>query len=472
MGSYERLQLQDRLFLDVEDPLNNMHIAGCFIFEAGPLMDEDGGVDIDRIAAQIESRLYRVPRYRQRLEFVPIEGAPVWVDDADFNLRYHVRHARLPLPGDERQLKRLCGRIVSQQLDRHKPLWEFWVVEGLEDDRFALITKVHHCLADGISGVDLLQNLLALEPTKEPDPPPRWIPEVPPDRTELLRDAVTRRALAPLRIAGALLEAVRDPRATWEELGERLEGLREVWEIESHPASETPLNRRLGPHRRYDWIAFDLEEVNELRRRLGGTLNDLVVAVVAGAVGRFFERRGITPVEQKEFDFRIACPVSLRSAEQRNRYGNQISMLFVPVPIVEPDPLRRMKAVRSAIQRTKASKQTAAMQTLSEIGEWTLPTLMTAFARHSFQRRTSNLVVTNVPGPRHPLYLLEARLLETYPVVPLMPGQAIAIALFSYCGGLYWGINSDWDLVPDLHDFVEALEESYAELRAAAGDEG
>jgi len=175
--------------------------------------------------------------------------------------------------------------------------------------------------------------------------------------------------------------------------------------------------------------------------------------------------------KQKQLDFRIACPVSLRSAEQRNGYGNQISMIFVPVPIAEPDPRRRMKAVRSTIQRTKASKQTAAMQTLSEIGEWTFPTLMTAFARHSFQRRTSNLVVTNVPGPRHPLYLLEARLLETYPVVPLMPEQAIAIALFSYCSGLYWGINSDWDLVPDLHDFVEALEESYAELRAAAGDE-
>ena len=472
MTSYERLRVQDRLFLDVEDAMNNMHIAGCFIFEAGPLTREGLGVDFERILEYIGSRLYRVPRYRQRLAYTPYEGDPIWIDDASFNLRYHVHNARLPLPGDERQLKRLCGRIVSQPLDRHKPLWELYVLEGLEGDRIALIAKVHHCLADGISGIDLLENLLDPEPRKDFDSAPRWLPQPAPSRGELVRDSLRRRAATPLRIAHALLDGVRDPSAALEQAREAAAGFREVWELEAHPASESPFNRRSGPHRRYDWLAFDLAELNEVRLRYGGTLNDLVLAIAAGAVGRFLERRGITEAEQRTLDLRIACPMSLRPQNEHGTYGNQLAMLFVPVPVAERDSHRLVDAVRDSMDRTKASRQSAAMQMLSELGEWTSPALVGAFARHTFQRHESNMVVTNIPGPRRPLYLLEARMLETYPVVPLMPEQALAIALFSYCGGLYWGINSDWDLVPDLHDFVEALGESYDALRTGATAHG
>jgi WS/DGAT/MGAT family acyltransferase len=458
------------MFLDVEDSMNNMHIGGCFVFEAGPLVREGLGVDIERVIEYVESRLYRIPRYRQRIAYTPVEADPIWVDDASFNIRYHVRHARLPLPGDERQLKRLCGRVVSQQLDRHRPLWELYVVEGLDEDRLALIAKVHHCLADGISGIDLLENLLSPEPLKEFDPAPRWLPQPEPERDELMRDSVVRRLTTPLRIAEALFDAVRDPRGAYERARETAEGFREVWELEAHPASESPINRRVGPHRRYDWLAFDLDEMNGVRRKLGGTLNDLVLATVTGAVDRFFERRGITEAEQRALDFRIACPMSLRSQDERNTFGNQLAMLFVSVPLGERDPRRLFDEVRDSMNRSKGSKLAATIQLVSELGEWTWPGLITGFVRHSFQRHESNLVVTNVPGPRRPLYLLEARMLETYPVVPLMPEQAIAVGLFSYCGGLYWGINSDWDLIPDLHDFVAALEESYAELRRGAAE--
>jgi diacylglycerol O-acyltransferase len=470
VGSHDRLTLADRLFLDVEDPMNNMHIAACFILEAGPLSREGVGVDIDEICAYLESRLHRIPRYRQRIEYTPLEGHPIWVDDESFNLLYHVRHTRLPLPGDERQLKRLCGRIVSQQLDRHKPLWEMWVVEGLEEDRVAVITKVHHCMADGISGVDLIQALLRPTPDKAFDPAPAWIPQSPPEPTELVRDLVARRVRGAFDAGRSLLEAVREPRASLDSLSETLEGISELQALDSHPASETPINRRLGPHRRYDWLAFDLDEVKRVRRALGGTINDVVFSTVTGAIGRFFELRGITDAEQRHMDFRAACPVSTRAEQDRGSFGNQVSMMITSIPISERDPKRCHELVREALTQAKNSKQIRVMQALSDYGDWISPSLVTGFSRRAMARRSSNLVVTNVPGPQVPLYLLGAQMLEIYPVVPLPPEQALGIALFSYGGGLYWGINSDWDLVPDLHELVEAIDFSFRELCRAADE--
>jgi WS/DGAT/MGAT family acyltransferase len=470
VSRYDRLTLADRLFLDVEDPRNNMHIAGCAIFDAGPLSREGRGVDIDEISAYIESRLHRIPRYRQRIVYTPLEGHPVWVDDESFNLHYHVRHARVPLPGDDRQLKRLCGRIVSQQLDRHKPLWEMWVVEGLEHDRVALITKVHHCMADGISGVDLLRALLQVTPDKSFEPAPTWVPQAPPDRAELLRATLSHRAWAAVDLGRSLVSAARNLGATLDELRETAAGVAEVQALDASPASETPINRRLGPHRRYDWLAFDLDEVNRVREVLGGTLNDVVLSTVTGAFGRFFEQRGITPAEQRRMDFRVACPVNTRSEHDRGSFGNQVSMIIAPVPIHERDPKRIHEKVRAAMKRAKGSNQQRVLQALSDYGEWLSPRLVTAYARRTLARRASNLVVTNVPGPRVPLYLLGARMREIYPVVPLAPEQGVGIALFSYGDGLFWGINSDWDLVPDLHDLVGAIDASFRALSQAAAE--
>ena len=468
MTDWDRLSAEDRLFLDIEDPLNNMHIAGCFVFEAGPLGREGVGVDIERMRDYIESRLYRIPRYRQRLDAVPYEGHPIWVDDENFNIRYHVRHTRLPLPGGERQLKRLCGRIISQQLDRHKPLWEMWVVEGLEDGRFALVTKVHHCMADGIAGVDLLRSLLRATPEKAFDPGPSWFPQPIPAGSELVRDAVLRRARVPLDIARTLFGAAREPAAALERARDTAAGLIEMVQVSSQPASETPLDRRVGPYRRYDWQQFELEHVDAIRRALGGTLNDVVLATVAGAIGRFLELRGITPAEQRALDFRVACPVNTRANSDKGAFGNHVSMVAVSLPIGERDPARCLARVREAMGAVKDSRQSAALQTVAQFADWVSPALLGELARFNFSRHTANLVVTNVPGPQRPLYLLGARMLESYPVVPLMPGNALGIALFSYCGGLHWGVTADWDLIPDLHEFVESLDAAFEALRQAA----
>jgi diacylglycerol O-acyltransferase len=468
MDSYDRLSVQDRLHLDIENAGGPMHVAGVLVFEAGPLAREDGGTDIDRIRELLAARLFLNPRYRQRLVTIPVERHPVWVDDASFNLQYHVRHARIPHPGTERQLKRLVGRIVSQRLDRGKPLWEMWVVEGLEHDRVALVVKVHHCMVDGIVATDLLSMLLSFEPEKTLEPPPTWLPRPVPGPRELLEDALQRRMRAPLALGGALLRAGRHPAEALERGGRGLKALFAAQAARSNPVSETPLNQPIGPHRRLDWIAFDLGEVKRVRRSLGGTLNDVVLATVAGAVGDFLEQRGITRRQQRKLEFRIACPVNTRSVSERSELGNRVSSLLVPLPIAEQDPRRRFAAVNDATRRVKAVKQELAVRIAQTLSEWTWPGLYSAIAKLMVKRNATNFVVSDVPGPRVPLYLLAAQLLEAYPLVPLLPGQGLGIACFSYAGGLFWGFNADWDLIPDLHDFVIAIDRSFCELCDAA----
>jgi len=466
--AYERLALEDRIFLDLEDASTHAHVAGTFLFEAAPLTAPGAGVDFERICEYVESRLHLIPRYRQRVVTLPGGDHPVWVDDPSFNPHYHLRHTRLPLPGTERQLKRLCGRIVSQQLDRGKPLWEMWVVEGLADERFALVTKVHHCMIDGISGVDLLMTLLTPEPRKTFESVRTWLPRPLPDRQELSRDRLRRRLGAPFEVGGVLARAVRNPGRALEGVRDAWQGLGEIQAFANAPASETPLNQPLGPHRRFDWLAFDLDEVKRVKRALGGTVNDIALATVAGAMTRFLERRGISMREQQELDYRAACPVSTRPDADRGRLGNQVSELVMRMPLGEPSPERCLERVREETTRIKASKQVAAVRALGTLGEWTSARLAISWAVSQIQRLSTNLIVSNIPGPQQPFYLLESRMLECYPLVPLLPRQGLGVAVFSYAGGFFWGFDADWDLVPDLHDFVEAMEVSFEALRRAA----
>jgi diacylglycerol O-acyltransferase len=468
MSGYDRLSAQDRSFLEIEGPNTHMHIAGCFLFEKGSLATESGGVDIDRIREYVASRLHRIPRYRQRIEWIPVEGHPVWVDDDRFNVHYHVRHTALPAPGDDRQLKRLCGRILSQKLDRGKPLWEIYVVEGLEHDRFALISKVHHCMVDGISGVDILAVLLSPTPEKEFEPAPRWLPDPTPGGAALLRDAVVRRAQLPFAAAGLAGRVLRDPQGAWTRAREAALALGGTVAAAVSPASDTPLNRPIGPHRRFDWVGFDIDEVKRVKRRLGGTVNDVVLATVAGAVGRFLEQRGLPRTRQRRMEFRAFCPVSVRSDDERGVLGNRVSGMIARLPIAEADPARRLERVREETRHLKDTKQALSAEVLTSVSEWTAPTLAAMAARLAFDSRTANLIVTNVPGPQIPLYLLGARMTETYPMVPLFSEHGIGVALFSYAGGLYWGVCSDWDLFPDLHDLVTAIDGSFRELCDAA----
>ncbi len=473
MAGYERLSVEDRLHLDLEDANIHTHIAAVLVLEGEPLRRDDGGVDIDRLRDLLDARLFRVPRYRQRIERIPVGDHPVWVDDASFNLSYHVRHTHLPKPGDDRILKRLVGRIVSQKLDRGKPLWEMWVVEGLEHDRVAVVAKVHHCMADGIASVQLLQALLSFEPEKDFEPPPVWLPRPVPEPSELLRDAVRQRLTTPFRLAGSLAASLREPGRSLEQLRLGLDSLRASQASQATPASETPFNEPIGPHRRFDWLAFDWGEVRRVRKAVRGTVNDLVLATVAGAVGDFLEQRGISRRDQEELDFRVSCPVSTRRRHVRDRSGNRVSSLIVPLPLAELDPVARMAHVAETTRALKATHQELAARITQAVSEYTWPGLYTVFARGMLEGRSANLIVTDVPGPRAPLYLLGARMLEAYPLVPLLPGQALGIACMSYAGGLYWGFNADWDRLPDLHDFVTAVDRNFRELcDAAQGGEG
>lgn len=460
--NYERLTALDNSFLVLEGPNTLMHVAATGIFEAGPLATSDGGVDIERITRHIASRLHKIPRYRQRLAYIPIEQHPVWVDDARFNLHYHVRHTSLPHPGDERRLKRMVARIKSQELDRGKPLWELWIIEGLEGGRFALVTKTHHCMIDGVSGSDLLSTLLSPTPRPDIEEAPRWIPRPAPAPLALLRDEALERVKAPLGFATHLL---RDPAGAIAEVRDGLAALGETLGSSLRMASETPFNQPVGPHRRFDWAITDLGAIREVRQRLGGSLNDVVLATVAGAVRRFLERRNVRPAD---IDFCVFVPVSLRGTSERGAFGNRVAGWMVDLPIGERDPCKRLAQIHETTTHLKESKQARGSEILSEVLEWTGPGILSVAMRLAIQASPFNMVVTNVPGPPTPLYLLGARMLEVYPLVPLSGNQGLGVALFTYAGRLHWGFNADWDVLPDLHDFVADIDASFAELVDAA----
>lgn len=463
---YERLSAQDSSFLPYETRSTHMHITWAWIFEAGALLSADGGIHIQRIRDYIASRLHWIPRYRQRISYIPVENDPIWVDDDRFHLSYHVRHTSLPQPGDLEQLKLLTARISSQQLDRSRPLWELWVVEGLEGGRFALVSKTHHCMVDGVSTVDLMSVLLSRTPKSTVDDPPRWIPRPAPSRAELVRDALWRRARAPMEIArgfGSALRALQE--------GSELEhGLSAAWSTITAGLSRpptTPLNGPIGPHRRIDWLRMDVREVREVKNRLGGTVNDVILATVAGAVRSFLKYRNASI---EEIDFQVVLPVSIRSPEERGALGNRASAWVISLPIHIADPKRRFARVREATLDLKESKEAMGADLMMQVADWAGSNLM-ALGVGVLNRllRPYNMVVTNIPGSRDPFYLLEARLLEAYPQVPLFADQGLGVAVSSYDDLLCWGLNADWDLVPDLTKFTEAIAMSFRELREAAG---
>jgi WS/DGAT/MGAT family acyltransferase len=468
---HERLSALDDSFLEIEDATTHMHIGAVTLFEAAPLRTREGGIDIDRIRSAMEAGIYIVPRYRQRIVRVPVFGQSVWIDDARFNPVYHVRHTHLPHPGDARQLKRLVGRLFSQQLDRGKPLWEMWVVEGLPGDRFALVTKVHHCMIDGVGGVELMGTVM--RPTPDPDPrlfepSAPWLPRPAPSPHALLLSEMAHRAWAPAVALRAVCRAAGDPRNALASARDVLAGLVETVASGFRPASATPLNVEIGPHRRYDWTEMSLAAVKHVRR-LGGTLNDVVLAILSGGLRHFLRRRGVA-VER--LDFRAMLPVNMRTPDTRGNLGNQVAILVVRLPLDEPDRRRRLERVIEETEGAKRSHQAAGMQALEELSDWTLTTLMVQFGRLTASMRPFNMVVTNVPGPSFPVYMVGARMTACYPLVPLYHNMALNVALFSYDGRLFWGFNADWDAVPDLHDLVGAVDQEFARLCEAAGPIG
>jgi WS/DGAT/MGAT family acyltransferase len=464
---YERLTALDGAFLELEDANVSMSVGAVALFEAAPLRSDEGVLDIERICAFVESALQHSPRFRQRLAWTPGFRHPVWIDDARFNLSYHVRHTALPPPGDLRQLKRLAGRIFSQKLDRGKPLWEMWFVEGVEEDRFAVIVKAHHCMVDGIAGIDLLAGIMRLDPDPTVPPSKPWIARAAPSERQLFVDELAHRASLPLSLVGAGLRAVRHPAEAIDELGEAARSLLDTVAAGLKPTASTPLNPDLGPYRRFDWTRCDLRTVKEARRHLGGTLNDAVLSVAAGAVGGFLRQRGVST---RDMTFRAMVPVSIRKPDQQGVAGNRVVNFLAQLPVDERDPVKRLAAVVETTRKLKRSRLVRGAEILEEISDRSFDSVVVRFVQLAARQRAFNLVVTNVPGPPRTAYLLGAKLQAIYPLVPLFENQGLGIALFSYDGGLYWGFNADWDALPDLHDFAGFVDLELEGLAKAAAE--
>jgi diacylglycerol O-acyltransferase len=464
----DRLTALDSSFLHLEDAASHMHVASVTIFEGPP-------PSYAEFLEHIEARLSLVPRFRQKLRSVPLnQGRPVWVDDPHFNLEYHVRATALPPPGSEQQLKNLASRVFAQQLDRTKPLWEIWLVQGLErgDDtpsestRFALLGKTHHALVDGVAGVDITAVLFDTQP--EPETPPasaHWIPRPEPSPAQLLGEALIERATQPAEIVRSARAALRAPRAV---VRRGMEAMSAVGALAKTglAAPSSPLNVDIGPHRRYDWVRTDLSELKAIKDRLGGTVNDVVLAIVTGALRRFLEHRG---EDTSELTLRAMVPVSVRRDEEYGETGNRVAAMMAPLPIYEEDPVERLNILRESLGDLKKSGQAVGAQVLTQLTGFAPPTVLAQAGRLQSRQRFFNLVVTNVPGPQMPLYVLGRRLIDLFPLAPLAQRQAICIAVMSYDGKLNFGLLGDFDAMPDLEVVARGIEESLAELRTAAG---
>ena len=438
-----------------------MHIGGVLVFEGPPPEFADY---LDHVRA----RLHLVPRYRQKLATPPLEsGRPLWIDDPSFNLEYHIRHAALPSPGTEDQLFQLAARIASQPLDRNKPLWESWLVEGLEGDRFALIFKTHHSLVDGVSGVDLATVLLDLAPT--PAPPPTgleaWQPSPVPSAAELVLGGVRGVVSTTLELVARALGAARNPTDSLGHLRDAVEGLGEIVWAGLNPAPATPLNVEIGPHRRYAVVRQQLDDYKAVKNALGGTVNDVVLAVVSGALARWLRARG---VRTEGLEMRALVPVSVRSDAQRGTLGNKLTVMRGALPVYISDPVARLRFVRQAMDGLKDSKQAVGAATLTAVNNLAPPTILAQASRLNFSTRLFNLLVTNIPGPQLPLYVLGRRLEDLFPVAFLPKDHALAIAIMSYDGGIDYGLLGDYDALPDIGTIAEGIELSLAQLLESA----
>ncbi|MFL5826248.1 MAG: WS/DGAT/MGAT family O-acyltransferase [Thermoleophilaceae bacterium] len=458
----DRLTGLDASFLHMERDGAHMHVAGLMLFKGSPPAYEE-------LIEAIERRLHLVPRYRQRLAFVPFEqGRPKWVDDPHLNLGYHVRRTALPAPGSAEELRALVSRVFSQPLDRDKPLWEMWLVEGLADGGFAIISKTHHALVDGVSGVDIASVLFdtSPEPVEPPDPPPRWVARPLPTRADLLGEALLERATIPSEMVRTARAVLRGPRVAARSLANALAGVGAMAGAGLNPAPSSPYNVKLGPHRRFRWVRASLDDVKAIKNSLGGTVNDVVLTVVSQALGRHLRRRGI---DTEGLVLKAMVPVSVRAQSERGALGNRVAAMMAPLPVGTEDPVAALAQISAAMGDLKRSGQAVGAQVLTELTGFAPPTIMSQAARLTARQRFFNLVVTNVPGPQFPLYLLGRELVDIFPMVPLAQGQALGVAIMSYNGRLNIGLNADWDALPDIDDLVADFDDSFAAIERAAG---
>ena len=464
---YDRLSSQDNTFLLWEQGNVRMHVASTNIFDIGPLKSATGGVDIDLVKQATESFLHRVPRYRQCLHEIPVFNHAVWVDDPHFDLDYHVRHTALPRPGSLQQLKSLVARVMAQPLDRKRPLWETWIVEGLEGgEQFGIITKIHHCMIDGASGVDLanIQFSTSSVPA-ELAPPEPFRPRPAPRRLELFLNESRRQAGIPGEIVRDFRRFVERTDDLREDVNTRINALTRLFGM-GLKADDTPLNGRVGPHRNFEWVSCRLDDLKSMRKGLGCSINDIVLTVVTGAVREYLLAKG---VDVNVIEFKVSTPVSVRKEKDRGELGNNVSSWIIALPISEADPKRQLETIHETTEYLKETNQAIGVQMMTQIQEWTPSTLLSLGAQS--MSGPINTIVTNVPGPQVPLYFHGARLRAIYPAVPLMEGMGLGIALTSYAGTMGIGFNCDPDIVPDLDRFVLQFKEALEKVAAAANSE-
>ena len=457
----DRLSSVDASFLAQEREGSHMHIGGLLVFE-GPAPSHD------EFAAHLESRLHLVPRYRQKVSFPRLEmGRPLWVDDPSFNIGYHVRHTALPEPGSVEQLRLLAGRIFSQRLDRSKPLWELWLVEGYDRDKFAIINKTHHALVDGVSGADLTTVLFDLSRggTQVPPPEQEWAPAPEPSDAGVVAKGVGELATTPLSLARRALGAAASPARTVERAREAAAGLGEVAWGGVNPAPKTPLNGPMGPHRRMTWARVPLADMKAIKNELGGTVNDVFLAAITGALHAWLRSRG---VRTEGLEIRSAVPVSVRAAGDEGALGNQITIMIGRLPTYADDPFERMRLVKESMKGLKESKQALGAEVIASLEDFAPPTIFARASRLHFSTRMYNLLTTNVPGPQFPLYLLGREMLELVPIAFLAPDQRLAVAAMSYNGSMALSLIGDYDGMPDLEALAELVIDEVAALRAAA----
>jgi diacylglycerol O-acyltransferase / wax synthase len=450
----EWMSAQDASFLHIEGPNTPMHIGGVSVFE-GP------APPFERLEEMVLSKLDAVPRYRQKVRFVPLAlGGPVWVDDPHFNLGYHLRHSALPSPGTEEVLRRTSARIFAQHLDRRKPLWEIWMIEGVSENRWALLSKVHHSMVDGVSATDLMTVMFDDSPRQPPEE--AWQPAPEPSNAELLVRSLSHQAVNPAEQLRAIRATVCRPRATLEQGVKLVRGASSAAGL-LRPTGSTSLTGSIGPHRTWSTAHVHLSDVKSIRSALGGTVNDVVLTLVTGGLRELLESRGEN-VEGRGVP--VLVPVSVRQPGERGVYNNQVSAMLPRLPVGTDDPVERLQLVRAQMDKLKQSGQAVAGEVLTSLSGFAPPLLLALGGR--LAARSPNLGVqtgvTNVPGPQHPLHTLGRRLLESFPFVPLIGNVRISIAIFSYDGGLYFGVTGDYDSSSDIDVLTTGVERGLAEL--------
>jgi WS/DGAT/MGAT family acyltransferase len=486
----ERMTSADVAFLYRETRNAPQHVGGLAIFAPRP-----GGFEYDRLVRLLDERISLAPRYRQKMRMVPGHLAhPVWIDDPDFDITYHVRRSALPRPGGDDQLLEFCGRIQSRLLDRSRPLWEMYLVEGLSDGRVAVVTKTHEVMVDEQHPIDLMHVILDAAPEPRRTVEAVWMPGPQPSSLELFRDALADGLRQPAVLSGALREGLRDVRTTAGRLGSVANGVASLAGTAFRRQQESPLHVALGEHRRLAIARTRLEDYRRVRDAFGGSVNDVVLAVVAGALRGWLVARS-APLRPAAA-VRALVPVSVSDPDEQQPNGSaplprgradhpagrgretaptrvltaQVRPLLVDLPVGEPDAVLRLAQLRYAMASHAASGRAVRAKEIAALSGFAPPALhaLSARAAGGLTRRMFSLVVANVPGPQLPLYASGARMTEMFPILPLAQGQALSIGLTSYDGGVCYGVNGDRDAVPDLLSVAELIEESLAELVAAA----